>query len=128
MLTLRNRTAAIVPPTTTAATAAAGKLRDSCIGIQREVVAGLERLDPASGGGDHRRIVRRKLGGGRGVSQGATKLRVRGHAADDSHAVVASVRGVAKRAHERPDDRVLIRRGEIGPSAFELLDGEILTA
>ena len=50
-------TAAIVPPTTTTATAAAARLRDSCIGIEREVVAGLERLDPARSRGDHRGVV-----------------------------------------------------------------------
>jgi hypothetical protein len=77
--------------------------------------------------GDHRRVVgaereRRE----RRISEGRTKLRVRGDAADDRDpGEPCTLRRLGRALDKGADDRTLVARGEVGAACFQLLGAQV---
>src|SRR3954471_23430788 len=90
--------------------------RGTC--IERKVPQVWDGVRVAACGGDHRRVVRAEgKRRQRSVGEGRAQLGIRRHSAHDRDPLCADR---ADTLHERPDDRPLIGRGEIGASILEL--------
>src|SRR5919197_333113 len=98
------------------------RLRERRVGIETEICRARERVGEARGRGDHRRIVRAE-GEGREsrCGQRSAERRVRRDAPDDRHLLEPRLLDrVVNAALERADDRVLVRRREVGFPPFDL--------
>ena len=109
-------TTTIAAATTPASAARQSALRHR-IRVQAEGIGG--GLGVAAGGGDHRGIVRAELERrGNRLGQRGAELGVGGDAADDRDR--PSVGRLADAFDERPDDRALVGRGEVGAAGVEV--------
>src|ERR687885_2801947 len=99
-------------------------------GVVVQVVGIMQGLEEARGAGDHRRVVRAELHRRYPQREGELRaelldpppeLRVRRHTAADGHPPGSlALDRVGEPAHERIDDRPLVRGGEVGPPAPRL--------
>src|SRR5438876_1094725 len=128
---------ALLPPvvsTTAVAATATSASRTACrgsargVGIEPKITGVRDSLGEPGRRGDHRRVVGAQLERReRGVApERGSQLRVRRHTADDRDSAPAVLpRRLADATDECAHDRALVRGGEVGAAALQLLRAQL---